>query len=434
MNFINFKLLTFVCLVILGTVVANPVNANEVTLSFKKLYDSFLKNNLELKAEKEKLDSVELEYKIAVGQFFPTLELKSIYDETFAHNNEASNSKEFFTGLVLTQDLFNGFDHKNKLNIAKINLRNQKLSYEKALLDKSIELKKIVATVYYYQNLIKLLNDVIKSREDNVQIVDWRYSGGHEHKGSLLVAKAYQESSKLDLLNAENALRLEWRRLKNFIGDESLDTKVLIEDIYPHNSKLNSEKAYSEKWDFDLVTRQSLQSQINDLEVQKSNLEYKNAKASFLPTVTFKATEGITGPRFMGGAHDLAIQLKVTFPLFNGGRDYYGEKSLNDVRRSKIFNRDALFKKLVIDLEDAYFKYLNQIQYEKVQKSFVDAYKVTATIEKERYNNGLNDFSDWDSSENSYIDARKNLLEARYLLMVAYLDLEKLRGTSEKME
>ena len=82
MNFINFKLLTFVCLVILGTVVANPVNANEVTLSFKKLYDSFLKNNLELKAEKEKLDSVELEYKIAVGQFFPTLELKSIYDET----------------------------------------------------------------------------------------------------------------------------------------------------------------------------------------------------------------------------------------------------------------------------------------------------------------------------------------------------------------
>jgi len=208
---------------ILGLVLSAPAHAE--LLTWQACVARAAQNNPELRAAQENLRSSEFQTKAAASGFLPDLSAAVNYTDqnTPTATTTFSTITPYSASVTATQNLFAGFQDQAKVAQGRANQDVAQANLDATKAKVSFDLKSAFAGLLYAQDYLKLTENIIQRRTENMQLVELRFEGGWENKGSLLLSKASLSQAELDHLQAQHALQVAQQQLANVLGESRTD-------------------------------------------------------------------------------------------------------------------------------------------------------------------------------------------------------------------
>jgi outer membrane protein len=385
---------------------SHPGRAAEKVLTWQDCVRLISENNDDLRASERSLQSYEYQVNGAYSNFFPQVSGSLSYSQGNASTTTVPSTTEtsYTASLTATENLFSGFQDMAKVSQAKSNRDVAKISYQSAKAKISYDLKSALAGFLYAQKYVSLTQNIIQRREFNLKTVQLRFETGRENKGSLLLSKAYLEDARLDNLKAMQGLYVAQSELARVLGMEDSET-IGFKDKIP-----TAEPPPEGQLDFKKLVLETPAYQQAVAQESLATAGVSLAQAGFYPSLSLSATAGDYGATWYPDSHRWSLGAALTFPLFNGGRDYNASRSAGESLKSSRFARAGQLKNQLVQLKNAYVDFIQALQKLKVDQAYVEASTAREKVSRQKYNNGLATFDDWDIIENDLIKRQKDLL------------------------
>jgi outer membrane protein TolC len=375
--------------------------------------------NLELNAAKSSLQSSIYQAKGSRSGFLPQL------SATAGYNYDSSNlPRSYSTALNATENLFSGFADISKVNQANLTKSTSEANLENVKAKISFDLKTAFMGLVYSQKYIKLTEDIIKRREANLKLVQLRFENGRENIGSLNLSKAYLAQSKLDHLQANNSLEVYQAQLAQVLGREDF-ASIEVAGVVPTQSPPYES---NQKIDYKNLVKDIPDYKKAFYSEQISKVAIDLSHSAFYPSLDLTQNVTRTKRESSSPNNTWAIGAAITFPFFNGGKDYYAFKSANEDYRASALTRKNVEETSVLKLKQAYTAYVEVVMKLEVDQAFSLAANSRERIAKAQYNNGLISFIDWDAIENDLIIRQKTLLQTERDRVTAEAAWEQAQG------
>ncbi len=387
------------------------------SFSWKDCVIKVRENNPEVKAAREQLESSRSSYKSTYSGFLPEVNASAGYTKNHTNNTDRTN---YSLGINVTQNIFAGFKNYYSLEEASANFDVNDAKYAATLSSSSYELKKNYAEMIYVQQSISLEKEILKRREENLKLVELRFSSGRENKGAVLLSKAYFQQAKYDELIAKNNLLVARAQLAKTLSLEQENELNVLEDLPLSDPP--------EKLDMLSLLNQN-PAALQSLSEEKASLAAVGvAKSRFYPSLDFSGSVNKVGEHFAPEEKNWSVGINLTLPLFEGGSTYYNLQSVQHNFYKAQYTRRNTNKNLVAQIQEAHAIYREAIEKLKVDQSFLDAALVRAEIARNKYNNGLMTFDDWDVIESDLIAREKAVLQSKKARIVAEASYEQVLG------
>jgi outer membrane protein TolC len=382
------------------------------TLTWEQCVQEALANNPALRASAEKRAAADANVGGARAGFFPQLNGSVNYTKSSKNGGAASpgaaasdSNNSYAATLSLSQNLFSGFQDQAKVAQAKANRASADAALTGAQAKVISDLKVAFSALNYAQAALDLQERIVKRRRENLNLIQLRFKSGRENRGSVLLSQAYAEQAVLDRMTAANAIASARTDLARVLGREpgDFDLKGNVPLSALPAAEPNFRGLASEAPD----VRQSL------ADVGVASAAVTTAKSGFFPTLALNASAGRQDKDWFPEREKWSVGATLTFPLFNGGKDYYGAQSASSSLMAARLTLDNITRDKVTKLREAFNAYAEGIQKVKVDDGFRDAAALRAEIARAKYNNGLMTFEDWDVVENDLIAREKAMLVSR---------------------
>lgn len=333
-----------------------------------------------------------------------------------------SGVTQAYTGSVaITQNIFSGFSDVGKFDQAKANNMVSQANVNIVKAQVSYDLKYAYGNLAYAKESVTLLDQIIKRREDNLHIIELRFKSGMENKGSLLLARAYLDQAKYDRMQGANLIETARAQLCRAIGTS--DCKA-----YNIASEVPITKPSAEKIDLKTlveITPQHLQASAQE---QAAKAGILIAQSSFMPSLNLTAAKGQRGTSLFPQNDYWSVGMNLTFPFFTGGKDYYTTRSAYSTSSAARENRENIDQQILVNLKQGYNSYIEAVTKLNVDENFKEAAKLRADIARNKYNNGLLTFENWDVIETDLINRQKNYLQSKFNRITYEAAWEQARG------
>lgn len=341
-----------------------------------------------------------------------------------ANTTVQSNITQAYNGTItVTQNVFNGFGDLGRFDQAKANNMVSKANIMIVKAQVGYDLKFAYGNFSYAKETVKLLDAIIKRREDNLRIIELRYKGGMENKGSLMLAQAYLEQAKYDRMQGENLISMARAQLCKAIGLTKCDENYDISGSIPVSDKLDRRDLTSVVAE----TPQHIQALAQE-KAAKAGITI--SQSSFLPTLNLVATDGRRGPNYFPQNDYWSFSANLSFAFFSGGRDYYSTRSAYSNLDAAKESRELIDQQMLVTLKQTRNAYSESIAKLKIDHDFKEVAKLRAEIGRGKYNNGLLTFEDWDIIETDFINRQKNYLQSKFNRISYEAAWEQAQGKS----
>ncbi|MCG6144404.1 TolC family protein [Leptospira bandrabouensis] len=419
---------TFVIFAIFGlvTLSAKPVQV-------KDLWQTALQSNPEFLSAKADYDKAFFENEKSYASYLPTVNVLASARQSSANfsgsgtvndplingssgtgtsTNQQTSSGEsrptainrYSVGLSTNQNLFAGFKDKSGIEKTEALLQAAKQTLNDSRLKICFELKSGYAQMLYAKELHQLSEKIKERRTKNRDLVKLRYEVGREHKGSFLLSESFVKQSEFEVSSAFRLFESNVNEVERVISnrmDVSINSEFVYEPIL--------EKKFSEKEKENLLeSHPSVMAEQSKVRAAQANIGV--AEAGFYPDLNLSATVTRQDDVWLPKPRNYSFGLNLTYPLFNGGRDYYNVKIAKTEYEKSIHTRDAKKNSLLFSLEQSHLNFKNASEQMVVLTEFYKASEIRAMIARSQYSNGLISFENWDIIENDLINREKNLL------------------------
>ena len=152
------------------------------------------------------------------------------------------------------------------------------------------------------------------------------------------------------------------------------------------------------------------------------------ARSAFFPSLNLTASTANSDSQWFPDNNRWALGVNLSIPLFSGGRDYYSQKSAGELYRSAEFTRFSTAGQALQKVKQNFSGYREAVQKLNVDKSFVEAATAREKIAREKYNNGLLTFDDWDIIETDLINRQKSYLQSQRDRIISEAAWEQAQG------
>jgi outer membrane protein TolC len=383
--------------------ISQPIWAAK-TYSFQECIPMAVANNAELKTAEFNLRSAQNLENAATSGFYPRLSASVIGKRSDVEFEDAKS--EYSTNLTLSQNVFSGFLDTGRVRQTSANTRASAAALQTAKAKLSFDLKSAFETFLFAKEFLKLSKSILERRSDNLRLVDLRFRSGRENKGSLLLAKAYLEQAKLDSLQAENAIQTSRNQLSKALGldaEEEFDVSGSIPVQSIAIAKPNLKRLAVETPEYIQAAAQE----------DAADAGITVARAQFFPTLSVIGSTGQVGNSFYPGKDKWSVEANLSIPLFDGFRDYYNSASAAALTVASKQTKMGLERALLLKLQQAYSTFVETVQRNKVDESFEAAASLRAEIARNKYNNGLLNFDEWDLIESDLINRERASRQSR---------------------
>ncbi len=421
------KILLYLALLIL-LLLAEPSLADGV-FTWKQCVELAAANNNALKAAIATQKSAEYQRNSTASGFFPQASANLISNRGTGGNasnpslstTQSNISQTYTTTISVTQNVFSGFQDVGKFDQAQANIMVSKANVRIVKAQVSYDLKTSYSNLIYAKESVKLLDEIIRRREENLRIIEMRYKSGMENKGSLLLAQAYLEQAKYDRLQGANLVETARAQLCKAMGFGHCGP-------YEINGPVPTIPPRQEEIDFKMLIEKTPQHQQAVAQDKAAKAGIKIAESGFMPNLNLVGTKGWRGTTFMPQNDYWTFAATLSFPFFTGGKDYYSTLSAYAEKSAARDNLEAVDQQALVSLKQSYNSYVEAISKLKVDKSFQEAAKLRADIARAKYNNGLLIFEDWDAIENDLIARQKSYLQSKRDRVISEAAWEQSQG------
>lgn len=408
-------------LIFLFTTISLKAEAHEL-LSFNQCIELVKRNNADIQSSGENLQSSLYQIDSIRGSYYPQLTGNIGYLQSGPTSLAGSaTGNTYSASLNATQNLFNGYSDTSKVAQAHAQSRASRAALEITKSQVSFELKSSFANLLYAKETEKVAMDFQKRRQENFRMVELRFESGRENKGSLLLSQAYLKQAVVDVMKARHLRNTSQSDLKKTLGNDD-DRDLDIKDDIPLIEPSKTEPDFRNL----IISTPKHQQSEAQLQVAEENLTI--TKSAFYPTLSLTGSTGKFSDQFFPDKEHWSIGVNFSWPLFNGGKDYYSTKSLTSNLYAAKSNLTSLERDQMSALKKSYANYVEAAEDLKVNEAFLQAAKSRAEIARAKYNNGLLTFDEWDIIENDLINKTKIFIQSKRDRIIAEAAWEQAQG------
>jgi outer membrane protein len=380
--------------------------ASAKTLTWKDCVNLAESNSPEIKAARGVLESAQADTRANLGLYFPTLELRGDYSKSQDTQNAiVSGSDGYTVALNLTQNIFNGFGDEAKVARARAveHAAEAVLQITKAKV--SADLKTAFSGLLFAHQTLVLAEDIVKRRKQNLSLVQLRFEGGRENKGSVLLSDANVHEAELERMQAAGNVESAQAILGRVLGLDLPQIAGVTGDF-----PLNMPPA---QVDFERIAADSPTHFQAIQQEDQSRSGITIARSALLPSLGLSASAGKFDKDWFPQNDRWSVGVGITIPLFSGGKDYYGLRAAAAGFYTASANRENTDRQLLVTLKQTYNSYNEAVVRADVDQRFLSAARTRADIGRGKYNNGLLSFDEWDIIENDLINREKSGLSSQ---------------------
>ena len=331
-----------ILILILGFLFFSELNAAE---NLKYYVNKALKNNLQLNAERKKLESSKQSKNISRSEFLPSITVSGDQTSTTSTNrtNQSGSSLDDTNldseskSISLEQTLFSGFKGLNTFK--KTELETQKASLEL----RQVEQQTILDTVFAYFDFIyksknkqfNLLNVNLFERQlesDNTRL----------QKGEITLTDLAQSESSLAGANA-NLIKAQTELIASKTNFERV-TREKTPNFKNLNEKIILDLPISLSLSLELSNENNISLLVSKLDYEIAVKELNIEKARLSPSASIKVskTENQDFSSTINEKDDETVKATITWPIIKGGENISSIKKSNlEKQRAKLLLDDT---------------------------------------------------------------------------------------------
>lgn len=403
-----YKAFYFFLVCIGGVCMCEQVRAEDALL-WQDCVAETMHNNPALFSARQELVQVKADKIIAVSGLLP-----QVTSRVSTNTSKTGSQKQvdaYAWNITGEQLLFDGFKTPFDIMAASKTLTAQEYTYMVTSSNIRLDLQVAFATLLRAQNLISLTEDIVARRKENLQLVQFRYDAGREHKGAFLTAQADLAQAEFEAAQAIRNLALARQSLCAVLGRKRHDEIVAIGDF----DIADKSRAQA---DIDHIadTTPFLNALIARKESARNN--YQSATADVFPKIYLSGSYGKSHSNWPPEEQSWSTGITVSFPLFEGGNNYAriskAKSQFVQAEADEMSGRDEV----IVILEESWKEIQDALDTVTVKQKYLVATEERANIANAQYSTGLITFDDWIIIENNLIDTKKAYLNAQADLLI----------------
>jgi len=350
-------------------------------------------------------------------------------DETSWAGSSRTNAS-LSSGLTL----FNGFQLKNQVRQAGLDLKSLQYSADQTMESISLNIMSAYLQVLYSEEQVTNAGNQAEVTREELALAAERLSLGAIANSDYLQVKAQLASEESSLASAANSLkmaRLNLMQLMEYPVDESFElTRPDIDAIISTVPAPEAAAVYADA----LAVKPQVQ--IASINRESALLDLEIAKGGFFPSVSASAgmSTGFTRAAEMGSqlksGFSPSLGLSASIPIFRNNqnkasvsRAKYG---ITTAELDELNTRNQLRKEVeqaVLDAESALISYQAAVNR-------YDASAETYSVSEEKFKLGAMNSVDFLIQKTNLTAAESNLLQAKYELVYSHKIIDFYRGVA----
>lgn len=374
-------------------------------------------NNPEFRAEVKRYHSYQSDLRGAKSGYLPSINLNAGIGYEEVDNQSIDNVGDGLTrkeaSLSLTQNLFNGFGDVNEVKRQEYRTNAQAFAAIASANDVALEMIEAYVDLLKEQEFRQLALENMRTHQQIYEQIVQRNAAGIGDQVEVDQASARLALAESNYSAAQNNYFDAQARFRRVLGRDP--DNLLVKPVF-QNELPDSLEAATE---FALNEHPTLRTANND--VLETEYQYRAASRFHYPSIDLVVEQtfdhDISG--IEGKDHNFQAMLRLSYNLYNGGRDSADKERTQHEYQEANEVRDNTRRQVIENLRYAWnAKTYVQQQLDYIEQHIKLTYD-TLTGYRNQFTLGRRTLLDLLNTENEYYSATQNLISSEYELMKA---------------
>jgi outer membrane protein len=328
---------------------------------------------------------------------------------------------EYSTGFNLSQTIYDFGKTPTQVMIQNFNLDLSRSDLENVTDQVIFNVRQTYYGVLQSKRNRDVSMEAVKQFQQHLEQAKGFYEVGTKPKFDVTKAEVDLSNAKLNLIKAENALRLAIVNLNNAMGVPDAPEYILEDNLSSQKYNITFEDALAKAY----KDRPDLQSII--AKKQSAEESIKLAKKGYYPLLTGSAAYNWSGEKFPL-EHGWNVGASLSFPLFSGFLTKYQVEEANANLNVLRANEESLRQTVFLEVQQAYLNLKDAEERIPTAELTVKQAEENFEIANGRYAAGVGNPIEVTDAEVSLSNAKTSYIQALYDYKVAWASLEKAMG------
>jgi outer membrane protein TolC len=413
-------------------------------LNLDRCVEIALKKNPSLVAAKNTVNVIESRVGQAKSNYYPQISGTAGYNRISPSGGGSSSSSQggtsstgstsissgssggafdqYTSGATLSQNIYDFGRTSSQVKISNLNFDSSRSDLENISQQVVLSVKQAYYAVVQAKYIRLVADDTVKQTQQHLEQAKGFYEVGTKPKFDVIKAEVDVSTAKLNLIRAENALRIAVVNLNNAMGIPEAPEYTLQENLSFSKYEITFEEALSRAYE----NRPDMKSAVAKRQAAEASID--SAKTGYYPFLTGNASYGWSGGRIDQMDHGWNVGAVVSFPIFSGFLTKYqveeARANLNVLRA----NEESLRQTVFLEVQQAYLTLGAAEEAIPTAKLGVEQAQENLDIANGRYKAGVGNPIEVTDAEVSLANARTSYIQALYVDKVAQASLEKAMG------
>jgi outer membrane protein TolC len=268
----------------------------------------------------------------------------------------------------------------------------------------------------------EVAEDTVKQFKQHLDQAKGFYEVGTKPRFDVIKAEVDLSTAKLNLIKAENAVRIAMVNLNNAMGVPDAPEYVLEDNLSYQKYEVTIEAALSRAFE----NRPDLLSARAKKQSAESSIDF--AKANYYPFITGNAAYNWAGGRIAEQDHGWNVGATLTIPIFSGFLTKYQVEQAKANLNVLSANEESVRLTITLDVQQAYLNLKQAEESIPTAELGVRQAQENMDIANGRYAAGVGSPIEVTDAEVSLVNAKTAHIQALYDYKVAQANLEKAMG------
>jgi len=322
----------------------------------------------------------------------------------------------------LTQNIYDFGRTSNQVKVSRLNFDSSRSDLENVVEQVVQSVKQAYFALLQAKRNRDVSADTVKQFEQHLEQAKGFFEVGTKPRFDVIKAEVDLSNAKLNLIKAENAVKIAVVNLNNAMGVPDVQEYTIEDNLSFRKYEITMDNALTRAFE----NRPDLLSVV--AKKQSAETSINVARANYYPFLTGNAAYDWAGSRIDGLDHGWNVGATLTFPVFSGFlTKYQVEQARSNLNVLKA-NEESIRQTIILDVQQAYLNLKQAEESIPTAELGVKQAQENMDISNGRYAAGVGNPIEVTDAEVSLVNAKTSYIQALYDYKVAQANLEKAMG------
>jgi outer membrane protein TolC len=357
----------------------------------------------------------------AKANYYPKIDWSSGYNKSSPVSSPSSSFDEYSSSVSLSQNIYDFGKTSISVGIQRLNLDSSRVDIESISSQIVFNVKQAYYGVLQAKRNRDIAEEAVRQFKKHLEQAKGFYEVGTKPKFDVTKAEVDLSNAKLNLIKAENAIKVSKVILNNTMGMPDAPEYSLVDNLtfvrYDITLEDMLKMAYNKRAD---LTSTLIKKKAAEASIEMSKKDY-------YPTLSGNASYGLAGEKFPL-ENGWNVGMTITFPVFSGlSTRYQVEEAMANLNVLKA-NEEALRQGIVLDVQQAYLNLKDAEERIPTSELTVKQAEENLEIANGRYAAGVGNPIEVTDAEVSLSNAKTAYIQSLYDYKATRASLEKAVG------